>query len=167
MKRMGMAYGQALFELQISDQSIQEAEKLLDENKRLIEVLENPTIPQREKENVIDVIFSAELGSFFKIICRNGNMGCWKDAFTYFKTLKRRDSKTVKALMVYVELPNKAQQMRIEKYLKKRYQAEQVELELKQDTSLMGGFILKVQDDVMDHSLKGKLMEMKQTLMWR
>ena len=51
--------------------------------------------------------------------------------------------------------------------MKKEYQAEQVELELKEDASLIGGFILKVRDKVLDRSLRGKLEKMKQNLAWR
>lgn len=68
--------------------------------------------------------------------------------------------------MYYVTKPEEGQLARIREYLKKEYQAEQVELELK-DASLIGGFILKVRDKVLDRSLRGKLEKMKQNLAWR
>lgn len=63
--------------------------------------------------------------------------------------------------------PEEIQKKRIKKYLKKKYDADSVELILKQDHSLIGGFVIKVQDYVIDNSLKGKLEKMKQDLTWR
>ena len=63
--------------------------------------------------------------------------------------------------------PDEEQTARIKEYLKKKYQAEQVELKLEEDASLIGGFVLKVHDMVLDRSLRGKLEKMKQNLAWR
>lgn len=167
MKMIALSYGQTLFDLHISYESIQSAEKILKENENLVEALENPTISMKEKEHVIEAIFPAEIQNFFKVLCRNEDIGYWKDIFVCFMELKRYKEKTVKALLLYVDMPKEKQLIQVRHYLKKKYNADQVELELKKDSSLIGGFILKVQDDVIDNSLKGRMKKMQQTLMWR
>ena len=79
----------------------------------------------------------------------------------------RRKNKILAGTLTYVTKPQEAQISRIREYLKKEYQAEDVILELKEDASLIGGFILKVGSRVMDRSLKGKLEMMTQNLAWR
>ena len=49
----------------------------------------------------------------------------------------------------------------------KQYQADKVDLTLKEDADLIGGFVLKVGDHVYDNSLKGKMRKLHQKLTWR
>ena len=52
-------------------------------------------------------------------------------------------------------------------YLMKQYQADKVELILKEEKDLIGGFVLKVGDHVYDNSLSGKMRKLQQKLTWR
>lgn len=162
-----MSYGQALFELALSQKEIEDGRKILRENPELKDALRNPTISFQEKERVIDRIFSESVGSFLKVICRNDDAECLEEAFEYYDEQMRKKNKVLAGTLTYVTKPQEAQISRIRKYLKKEYQAEDVILELKEDASLIGGFILKVGDRVMDRSLKGKLEMMTQNLAWR
>lgn len=40
-------------------------------------------------------------------------------------------------------------------------------MELKEDKSLVGGFILRVEDQEFDYSLKGRINALQQKLIWR
>lgn len=162
-----MSYGQALFELDLSEKEIEDARKILRESPELKDALRNPTISFQEKERVIDRIFSESVSSFLKVICRNDDAECLEEAFLYYDQQMRKKNKILAGTLTYVTKPQEAQISRIREYLKKEYQAEDVILELKEDASLIGGFILKVGDRVMDRSLKGKLEMMTQNLAWR
>lgn len=167
MRVISISYGQALFELALSQKEIEDGRKILRENPELKDALRNPTISFQEKERVIDRIFSESVGSFLKVICRNDDAECLEEAFEYYDEQMRKKNKVLEGTLTYVTKPQEAQISRIRKYLKKEYQAEDVILELKEDASLIGGFILKVGDRVMDRSLKGKLEMMTQNLAWR
>lgn len=167
MRVISISYGQALFELALSQKEIEDGRKILRENPELKDALRNPTISFQEKERVIDRIFSESVGSFLKVICRNDDAECLEEAFEYYDEQMRKKNKVLAGTLTYVTKPQEAQISRIRKYLKKEYQAEDVILELKEDASLIGGFILKVGDRVMDRSLKGKLEMMTQNLAWR
>ncbi|GFO86779.1 MULTISPECIES: ATP synthase F1 subunit delta [Anaerostipes] len=167
MKMISMSYGQALFDLKVSKEDRQNAAKILRESEELQKALVNPTISKEEKEKVIDKLFPPEIRNFIKVICRNDDAQCLLEAFDYCEVLIQKEEQILTGTLYYVTKPEEGQLARIREYLKKEYQAEQVELELKEDASLIGGFILKVRDKVLDRSLRGKLEKMKQNLAWR
>ena len=81
--------------------------------------------------------------------------------------LKRKTDKIIKAEFDYVTMPKDEQLERIKQYLMKQYQADKVELTLKEEKDLIGGFVLKVGDHVYDNSLSGKMRKLQQKLTWR
>ena len=150
MKRISMTYGQVLFELEMKKESLQKAQDMLHENKELLRALENPMITKKEKENVVDKLFSDDLKSFLKIVCDNDDIDCFDEAVEYYDELKRKTDKIIKAEFDYVTMPKDEQLERIKQYLMKQYQADEVDLTLKEDKDLIGGFMLKVGDHVYD-----------------
>ena len=162
MKRISMTYGQVLFELGMKKESLQKAQDMLNENKELLRALENPMITKKEKENVVDKLFSDDLKSFLKIVCDNDDIDCFDEAVEYYDELKRKTDKIIKAEFDYVTMPKDEQLERI-----KQYQADEVDLTLKEDKDLIGGFMLKVGDHVYDNSLSGKMRKLQQKLTWR
>ena len=50
MKRISMTYGQVLFDLNVAEKNIQQAESMFRENPELFKALENPTITKEEKQ---------------------------------------------------------------------------------------------------------------------
>lgn len=167
MKRISMTYGQVLFELGMKKESLQKAQDLLHENKQLFEALENPTITKKEKENVVDQLFSDDMKRFLKVLCDNDDIACFDEAVLYYDELKRKEDKIIKAEFDYVTMPKEEQLDRIKQYLMKKYQADKIDLTLKEDTDLIGGFLLKVGDHVYDNSLRGKMRKLQQSLTWR
>ena len=167
MKRISMTYGQVLFELGMKKESLQKAQDMLHENKELLRALENPMITKKEKENVVDKLFSDDLKSFLKIVCDNDDIDCFDEAVEYYDELKRKTDKIIKAEFDYVTMPKDEQLERIKQYLMKQYQADEVDLTLKEDKDLIGGFMLKVGDHVYVTSLSGKMRKLQQKLTWR
>ena len=148
-----MTYGQVLFELGIKKESLQKAQDMLHENEELLSALENPTITKKEKENVVEKLFSDDIKSFLKVVCDNDDIACFDEAVEYYDELKRKTDKIIKAEFDYVTMPKDEQLERIKQYLMKQYQADKVELTLKEEKDLIGGFVLKVGDHVYDNSL--------------
>ena len=160
MKRISMTYGQVLFELGMKKESLQKAQDMLHENKELLRALENPMITKKEKENVVDKLFSDDLRSSLKIVCDNDDIDCFDEAVEYYDELKRKTDKIIKAEFDYVTMPKDEQLERIKQYLMKQYQADEVDLTLKEDKDLIGGFMLKVGDHVYE-KIKLKIMTRK------
>lgn len=135
--------------------------------KELLSALENPTITKKEKENVVEKLFSDDIKSFLKVVCDNDDIACFDEAVEYYDELKRKTDKIIKAEFDYVTMPKDEQLERIKQYLMKQYQADKVELTLKEEKDLIGGFVLKVGDHVYDNSLSGKMRKLQQKLTWR
>ena len=133
MKRISMTYGQVLFELGIKKESLQKAQDMLHENEELLSALENPTITKKEKENVVEKLFSDDIKSFLKVVCDNDDIACFDEAVEYYDELKRKTDKIIKAEFDYVTMPKDEQLERIKQYLMKQYQADKVELTLKEE----------------------------------
>ena len=113
MKRISMMYGQVLFELGIKKESLQKAQDMLHENEELLSALENPTITKKEKENVVEKLFSDDIKSFLKVVCDNDNIACFDEAVEYYDELKRKTDKIIKAEFDYVTMPKDEQLERI------------------------------------------------------
>ena len=92
-----MTYGQVLFELGIKKESLQKAQDMLHENEELLSALENPTITKKEKENVVEKLFSDDIKSFLKVVCDNDDIACFDETISggqgraYFKRRERLD----------------------------------------------------------------------------
>ena len=124
-------------------------------------------ITKKEKENVVEKLFSDDIKSFLKVVCDNDDIACFDEAVEYYDELKRKTDKIIKAEFDYVTMPKDEQLERIKQYLMKQYQADKVELTLKEEKDLIGGFVLKVGDHVYDNSLSGKMRKLQQKLTWR
>ena len=56
---------------------------------------------------------------------------------------------------------------RVEKFLVEKYGAADAVFKLKEEKDLMGGFVLKINDQEIDYSLKGRIHALQQKLIWR
>ena len=60
--------------------------------------------------------------------------------------------------------PNEEQLEKIKRFLCEKYEAEDIDLHMIQDPSLMGGFILTADGQEYDWSLKGRISNLKEKL---
>ncbi len=70
----------------------------------------------------------------------------------------------VQAELLYVTAPDKEQVKGFENFIKKKYNAEEVKIELTEDRSLTGGFILRVENEEYDWSNRGRIRQLKHEL---
>lgn len=159
-------YAKALMELNISEESITRAKYLL-ENKVLLEALSNPTIKNKEKDAVIDSIFPNEVRGFLKVLCENNSIDFIYDIMDAYQNLKIENINQIKATLTYVTKPEEEQLQRIKEMICKKWNKAGVILELIEDVSLLGGFILTIGDIEYDKSIRGMLSGMQKTLLWR
>lgn len=166
MTQRAMNYAKALFELNIGEEPINNTKKLLGESV-LLEALSNPTIKNREKAAVIDSIFPKEMRGFIKVLCENNSFDFIFDILEAYQMLEIQNKNLIKATLTYVTKPNDEQLQRIKEMIKQKWNKAGVILELKEDASLLGGFILTVGDKEYDKSIRGILSGMQKTLLWR
>ena len=156
MKQTADNYGRALWELGVKKEAVEVSEELLKDEKALFDVLKNPTISQTEKEQVIERLFPEEMKSFFKVLCHYKRAALFPEIAEAFRAYEREQRGVLRVVLTCVTPPTGAQLSGLSEFLKRRFGKKSVEFEIRQDISLIGGFILKAGAFEYDRSLKGK-----------
>lgn len=167
MKQYIKNYAQVLFELKIDYEIVQDTKKICLESTELLNALSNPSIQKKEKHSVIDVIFNEKIKSFLKVLCDNNNIEYIIQIIEVYEEILLQSKKMVKATLTYVTKPDEEQISQIIKFVMDKYNKADVLLELKEDSSLLGGFILSVGNVEYDKSIAGTLSSLRKTFAWR
>ncbi|MGN1349505.1 MAG: ATP synthase F1 subunit delta [Anaerovoracaceae bacterium] len=154
-------YARVLFDMNLDPGQVEEMRALLTESAELEDALCNPLFRKAEKRRVIDRLFPESTRSFVKVMCDNDDIGCSGEMFDAYDAMVRERDETVKAVFTYVTEPDEAQVERLKKKIAKDYNKKNVELELVHDPSLIGGFVLTVEDSVLDQSVKTSMTRLK------
>ena len=117
---------------------------MLHENEELLSALENPTITKKEKENVVEKLFSDDIKSFLKVVCDNDDIACFDEAVEYYDELKRKTDKIIKAEFDYVTMPKDEQLERIKPVSYTHLKRLRMDLEIQR---LMYGICLQERQD--------------------
>ncbi len=160
-------YARVLYELNISYELYKDFADKLDMCPELLTALDNPTFSSHQKHKVIDTLFDKEISAFIKCLCDNGRITFYKDVLEAYRTILDNEKGILEADFTTAFVPEDEELDRIKSMLVKKYNKNGVSLRVKQDKSLMGGFVLKVGDTEYDKSLKGAINNMKRKLEWR
>ena len=130
-----------------------ETEKIFRSTPQLKGALENPLVSLKEKEHVIDRVFPQEMKNFLKVTCKYQKISSIYDILEAYGNYSRKQKGILKAVLTYVTKPEEAQKEKME-----------VILTLREDKSLIGGFILSAGDKEFDWSLRGRYNNLRQKL---
>ena len=167
-------YAQALMSLaqeqNLQDQFGEDAKAILDvmvSSNELTQFLANPLIDEAAKKNVLQQIATDQhplFISFLKLIVDKGRIGFLETILKQYQELLRKLRKTVLAeVTAAVELTDD-QKNSIRGKVAAMTQAEQVELDVSLDPTLLGGVIIKVGSQIVDASLRGQLRRLSMQL---
>ena len=157
-------YAKALNELSVSGESIQDTREIFREVRELTESLENPLVPFETKSRIIDRVIPEEMRNFIKVVCRHHKIELLEEIFSDYDALCREQAGILHAVMWYVTPPQDAQLNGIKAFLCREFQAQEAEIEMKEDKSLIGGFILQAGGREYDWSLRGRYRKLEQKL---
>ena len=154
MKDMPVNYAKVLSEIDLSPEAMEKTRELLTQHQELIDIFDNPMVLKAEKNNIIERLFPQPVWEFAKELLDGGAIVKGQEIFDeYDKILSERNS-IVKAVLTYVTKPDAAQIEAIKAKLAKDHGKANVELEMVEDPSIMGGFILTAGDYILDRSVK-------------
>ncbi len=174
-KQVDITYGNALFELALEENKIdslfEEAVALIDilkENQEIIKLLNHPKVSKEEKQKLVTETFdgrvSDELTGLISMVVNKGHISHIISILQYFiKQVKKEKNIGVATVASAVEL-NQAQKDAIEKRLIDTTSYDTMEIEYSVDKSLIGGLVIRIEDRVVDSSIKTKLENMSRTL---
>ena len=154
-------YARVLFDMNIEPEQVEESRALLTESAELRDALINPLFRKAEKRRVIDKLFPESVRNFVKVMSDNDDMECVDEMFDAYDGFVRESQETVKATLTYVTAPEDDQIEKLKNKIAKDYSKKNVELELVQNPSLIGGFVLTVGGNVLDQSVKTSMTRLQ------
>ncbi len=170
MTQIAKEYASALFMLASENgccseyaEHLAHVEFLVKETPEYINFLESPAIPLSERLGAIDEAFGTmpeHIVSFIKILCENGRILHLSNCITgYNELLKMAENKTV-ATVYYVEpLTDEQKSALVSKLC--ALSGKTVEAEYIEDTSLIGGIKILLDDKTIDGSIANRLKKAK------
>lgn len=161
------SYAAVLLTLPNVSKTVPDAQNAFSQCPVLTDALSNPTIPETEKFAVIERVFPKELWAFLKVVCRNGQIDSILDIFTEYEVQARRQKHCVHAVVEYVTPLTDAQVSAMKQMICAKTGKSEVQLEMKQNPALLGGFILHIGDEMYDRSVRSSIRNMRKSLIRR
>lgn len=157
-------YAKVLLELGQKQEDVTKTQKILEEHPELQKVLTSPVITGAAKSRLIDKIFPEPMQSFLKVACRHGRIEALPEIFREYRKLADREQGILRARLFCVSEPKDFQREQMKAFLMRRYHAKQVILEIQEEKSLLGGFLLRAGEEEFDWSLRGRFRRLEQRL---
>ncbi|MCD8018881.1 MAG: F0F1 ATP synthase subunit delta [Clostridiales bacterium] len=167
-KLVSSTYGDALFELALEENKLDEffdeiamSREIFLQNEELLKLLNHPKIVKEEKLAVVEKVFrgqvSDEVLGFLHIIVTKDRYNDITDIFDYFLRRVKRH-KGIGEAMVTSAIPlSKEQKAAVEKKLLETTKYTSFEMDYRIDPGIIGGLVIRIDDRVVDSSLKTQI----------
>lgn len=168
---VGKRYASSLFEVGLELENIEEfhsqlqfiKETLISEEK-LLQILEHPRIAKDEKRKLVESIFkkniSREVLNFLYVIIDKKRESSIMDIVKEYNTLFKEYKNILDIEAVTAVKMEKSSKKRLQAVLKDKFHKE-VRLSNLVDPSIIGGVLLRMDEKIIDSSIKGQLREME------
>lgn len=167
MTQTAINYAKAIFELGIDEKDIKTAREIFEGTPELMEAFTNPSVKISSKKAVADRVFPESVKNLIKLLCDNGSAALFFEICEAFSDLKKREQGELVGELIYYTAPTDVQLNGIKEKLLKDYGKKKIKLTLTEDKSLIGGFIIKVGDEEIDHSVRGHIQGLSRRLIRR
>ncbi|MBQ9984234.1 MAG: ATP synthase F1 subunit delta [Lachnospiraceae bacterium] len=175
-KQVSKTYGSALFEVALEnntlDATLEEVlfvKQTFLENEELGKLLLHPNIEKEEKIQVIENIYkgkiSDEITGLMIMLITKGHQKDFISVFDYvISAIKEEKGIGIAYITSAVEL-SKEQKARIEQKLLETTRYKVIEGEYRTDKELIGGLVIRINDTVVDSSLKTQIANLSKSLL--
>ena len=154
-------YGRVLYELAIPKECIEETAQIYQKVEELKKIFADPTVKIEKKHRLVERLFPKEMEHFLKVLCDHHLMGDFEEIYQAYEIYKKKQEHILSAVLTCTDPPNEEQLLGIKKFLKDTYGKKEVNLTLREDKSLIGGFILTADGHEYDWSLLGRWKQLK------
>lgn len=175
-KLISKTYGEALFELAVEEgktdcfeQEISAILQILNENPEFIKLLEHPRITREEKLQIIEEVFGKEadkeiLGFLNIVVAKERSRELIPILQYFLDEVKAMNGVGVCYVTTPMELKS-AQKEAVVRKLLETTAYKQMEMHYAIDETLIGGMVIRINDRVVDSSIKTKLSDLEAGLM--
>ncbi|MDD6207609.1 MAG: F0F1 ATP synthase subunit delta [Clostridiales bacterium] len=129
-----------------------------------IEALENPFVGKDEKNRIIERLVPDSLQVYVKQLRDDGSLEQIDAVCQEYERLYCKEHGIITGVLEYVFMPDENQLDGIRSFLKKEFHTKQVELILKENKKLIGGFTLTVEGQEYDMSIRERIRLMNRAL---
>ena len=167
-------YAKALFELATNDLDVVQKDmnlirKTFEASPELLKVLKDPTIGASKKLDIIKGVFSGKISDkslqLIQLLGQKDRLDLLQDISRSFNELYKKHKGIREATVITaVELTDDLKQKIFQK-IKELTGSTEIKLTNKVDPSIIGGFILNIDDLRYDASISGKLAKLKSKLL--
>jgi len=175
-KQVSKTYGSALFEVAMEndtlDTTLEEVlfvKQTFLENEDLGRLLLHPNVKNEEKIKIIESIYkgrvSDEITGLMTMLVTKGHLKDFIPVFDYvIQAIKEEKGIGVAYISSAVELSGE-QREKIEQKLLETTKYQEIEGIYQVDQSLIGGLVIRIQDTIVDSSLKTQIAKLSKTLL--
>ena len=175
-KQVSKTYGRALFEVAMENHTLDTTlEEVLFvrqtflENEELGQLLLHPNIEKEEKIKVIETIYkgkvSDEITGLMTMLITKGHLKDFIPIFDYvIQAIKEEKGIGVAYISSAMELSGE-QKEKIEQKLLETTKYQEIEGIYQVDQALIGGLVIRIQDTIVDSSLKTQIANLSKTLL--
>lgn len=167
-------YANALFDVGIEEnktdlflQELKTMVQIFKDNSLLFEIYKSPTISKKEKKTLIDEAFlnrlSDQMLNFLKILIDKDRMEIFYGILNEFEILYKESKNIVEAVAVTAVKLDEIQMEKIKTRLS-QMTGKNVILQNQIDDSILGGVLIKIGNEEIDGTIKGKLNRLREEL---
>ena len=170
-------YAQAVLELALAISKDTEAfvlrdlklaNQYIEISSELAVILNHPGIPLAEKKNILAILFKGKVVELtqrlLELLCDKRKLDLLPQIEQEYQRLFRLRENIVVGTIVCADKLDKASLEQIKEKLRTNLSQASIELTEVVDKSLIGGYVLRLGDNVIDGSIKGRLQAMERTL---
>ncbi|MBN1949666.1 MAG: ATP synthase F1 subunit delta [Bacteroidales bacterium] len=167
-------YAKALYDLaseskqlDVVVKDIENIKLILDESEEFKQFIMNPILKISEKLRIIDVLFAGKLQKmsiqFLYLLINNTREMYLKDICIYFLSYYKKNKGIYDALITTAIPLTETHRKEIYAVIHKKFKVN-IDLKEKVDPSIIGGFILRIDDQQINASLSAQLNKIKREL---
>ncbi|MCI8529903.1 MAG: F0F1 ATP synthase subunit delta [Lachnospiraceae bacterium] len=177
-KLVSKTYGEALYEIAMESgegkalelmEEIRCIDQILTQNPQFDELMKHPGIPKQDKLHVVEDVFkghvSDELSGLLNIVVSKERYKDLPAIFTYFADRVKERQKIGVAYVTTAVALGEGQKNALEAKLLQTSGYKKVELHYHVDSSIIGGMIIRINDRVVDSSIRTKLDDLTKQLL--
>ena len=159
-------YAKEMKKLSVTVEDAKRTAEILEALPQITTDFENPTIELEKKHHMIDMIFPVNIRDFLKLLCDHHDFALFLQVLESFYEEQRKVEAVpnLKVEICYTVPPTDEQLNKIKDFLKNKYNATNLDVILKEDKNLLGGFVVQAGNEEYDWSMRGRLQQIKQNM---
>lgn len=162
MSELARRYAKALFALHRDEPRLRKDAALLTQP-ALWTALRSPCIPLAQKNAVLERLLGQESPlflNFYKLLCARGRISLLEEIVAAYHDQALARENAADAVLRCAVPPAPAQEKALAAALCQKHGKSRVELRVREDPSLLGGFVLEIEGKSYDRSVAGMLRDM-------